>query len=87
MTLKNPLDCLKILGYSAMSEVELMVISTFLGSKWYELFLLLQMGMLGFVGAAESSITAPSETAIAKYLGIDLEVSVLVPSLFVWAGI
>jgi hypothetical protein len=50
------------------------------GKKW---FITAQLGLLAFMASLASSITAPANTAIASYLGINHSASVLTISLFV----
>lgn len=52
-------------------------------NSWYKAWLCFQMALLAFVGSFGSSIISPAQPALAVYLGIKLETTVLVVSLFV----
>lgn len=52
-------------------------------STGYKCWCTFQLGMLAMAAAAGSSIIAPAEPAIAEYLGVGKEVTVLVISLYV----
>ena len=52
-------------------------------STGYKCWCTFQLGMLAMAAAAGSSIIAPAEPAIAEYVGVSKEVTVLVISLYV----
>ena len=52
-------------------------------STRYKCWCTFQLGMLAMAAAAGSSIIAPAEPAIAEYVGVSKEVTVLVISLYV----
>lgn len=52
-------------------------------SNLYKAWITFQLGMLALAASLGSSIIAPAETEVAKYVGVSTETSVLTISLYV----
>lgn len=52
-------------------------------NPYFKAYITFEMGMLALTGSVGSSIISPAEQEVAKYLNIDLEVTVLMLALFV----
>jgi len=56
-------------------------------SQGYKNWITFQLGMLALAASLGSSIIAPGENAIAQYVGVSTEVTVLAISLYMWVAL